>query len=152
MQELISQSVIDAVAEDPDVLLDLSKRDFERLMAELFARMGFDVDLYRASKDGGIDFLAVETGTGDPIVAAVQCKHPDRPTPGKKANSMPVTTVREIYGVAKANDLDGALAITSATYSSEAKKFCELKPTEIDVADRDAILEWARRYRWNKDE
>jgi hypothetical protein len=65
---------------------------------------------------------------------------------------MPVATVREIYGVAKANDLDGALAITSATYSSEAKKFRELKPAEINVADRDEILGWVRRYRWNKDE
>jgi hypothetical protein len=152
VRELISQSIIDSVAEDPDVLLDLSKRDFEKLMAELFARMGFDVDLYRASKDDGIDFLAIDPGKGDPIVTAVQCKHPDRPVGDRKATSMPVATVREIYGVAKAHDLAGALAITSAKYSSDAKSFAELKPEEIQLAGRDDILGWISRYRWNKDE
>jgi Restriction endonuclease len=152
MRELISQSIIDSVARDPDVLLDLSKRDFERLMAELFARMGFEVDLYRASKDGGIDFLAVDPGEVDPIVIVVQCKHPDRPVAGKKSTALSVATVREVYGVAKANDLAGAIAITSTTYSSDAKAFAELKPEEIALADRDDILEWVRRFRWNKDE
>jgi hypothetical protein len=152
MRELISQSIIDSVARDPDVLLDLSKRDFEKLMAELFARMGFEVDLYRASKDGGIDFLAVDPGEVDPIIIAAQCKHPDRPVGDKKPTSLPVTTVREIYGVAKANDLAGAIAITSTRYSPEAKSFADLKPEEISLADREDILAWVRRYRWNKGE
>jgi hypothetical protein len=152
MRELISQSIVDSIAKDPDVLLDLSKRDFEKLMGELFARMGFEVDLYRASKDGGVDFLAVAPGRVDPIITAVQCKHPDRPVGGKKAHSMPVATVREIYGVAKANDLAGAVAITSAKYSYDAKTFAELKPEEIQLADRDDILEWIRQYRWNTNE
>ena len=152
LSELISQSVFDAIANDPDVLLDLSKRDFERLMAEIFARRGFDVDLYRASKDGGIDFLAVNTDQRDPLIYAVQCKHPDRPKGDAKASTMPVATVREIYGVAKASDLHGAIALTSASYSPAAKKFSDLKPDEIQVSGRDEILEWVRNYRWNEDE
>ena len=36
------------------------------------------MDLFRASKDGGIDFLAVHDTSSDPIVYAVQCKHPDK--------------------------------------------------------------------------
>ena len=152
LSELISQSIFDAIAKDPDVLLDLSKRDFERLMAEIFARRGFDVDLYRSSKDGGIDFLAIDTDHGDPIIYAVQCKHPDRSLGKQKASTMPVATVREIYGVAKANDLDGAIAITSTNYSPAAKSFAALKPDQIRLADGADILEWVRRYRWNKDE
>ena len=148
VREFIGQEIIDGIAKNPEALQDLTKTDFERLMAEIFARMGFHVDLYRPSKDDGIDFLAVDIGQGDPIIKAVQCKHPDTPANGKKPRTLPVTTVREIYGVAKANDLAGAIALTSSTYSPEAKRFAELKPEEIQVANAGDISKWVRKYRW----
>lgn len=152
VKAFISQAVIDAIAENPEVLEDISKQDFEALMAELFARQGFDVDLYRGSKDDGIDFLKVESGEGDPIIVCVQCKHPDKANSEKKRNPLPVATVREIYGVAKASDLHGCIAITSSTYTPAAKKFADLKPEEIRVAEAKDIIEWVSQYRWNKDE
>lgn len=152
VKSFISQSIIDSISENPEVLEDLSKHDFEALMAELFARKGFDVDLYRGSKDDGIDFLKVDTDKGDPIIACVQCKHPDKAKPGKKRRSLPVATVREIYGVAKAHNLPSCLVITSSTYTPEAMKFAELKPDEISVSNAEDIFSWIRQYRWNKDE
>ena len=83
----------------------------------------------------------------------MQCKHPDSVrASGKKSRTLPVTTVREVYGVAKANDLSGGIAITSAEYSPEAKQFSELKPHEIEVYDRSDILKWIQKFRWNTDE
>ena len=152
VKSFISQSVIDAIAANPEVLIGLGKTDFEALTAELFARMGFDVDLYRGSKDDGIDFLKIDTGEGDPIITCVQCKHPDKLEGGKKRRTLPVATVREIYGVAKAHDLAGCLAITSSAYTPEAKKFADLKPEEISIANAEDIITWIRQYRWNKDE
>lgn len=152
VKSFISQSIIDSIAENPDALEDLSKDNFEALMAELFARKGFDVDLYRGSKDDGIDFLRVDTDESDPIIVCVQCKHPDKPKAGKKRRSLPVATVREIYGVAKAHNLDGCVAITSSTYTPDAKKFADLKPDEISVANAEDVLAWVQRYHWNKDE
>jgi len=153
VHEFAAQALIDAISENPDALLDVSKTDFEALTAELYARMGYDVDLLRPSKDGGIDFLAIENEDTDaPVILAVQLKHPDV-KPGKaRRNVLPVATVREIYGVAKAWNLQGAVAITSSTYSSEAKKFADMKPDEIKVADASDVIGWARRYRWNSDE
>jgi restriction endonuclease Mrr len=152
VKQFISQSIIDEIADNPEVLLDLTKTEFEELMAELFARMGFDIDLYRSTKDGGIDFLRVDTGSGDPIIFCVQCKHPDNTSFKKKRNPLSVATIREIYGVAKANDLHGAIAITSSTYTQDAKKFADLKPEEIQIADSQNILNWIKQYRWNIDE
>lgn len=152
VKSFISQSIIDAIAENPEVLEDLTKNDFEALMAELFARQGFGIDLYRGSKDNGIDFLKIDADNGDPIIACVQCKHPDKAKPGKKRRTLAVATVREIYGVAKAHDMDRCVAITSSTYSPEAKKFADLKPDEIMVANAEDVIAWVRKYRWNKDE
>ena len=141
-----------SIADNPDALEDLSKGDFEALMAELFARKGFDIDLYRGCKDDGIDFLKVDGDQGDPIIVCVQCKHPDKTKNGKKRRSLPVATIREIYGVAKAHHPDGCVAITSSTYTPEAKKFADLKPDEISVANAQDILAWVHQYRWNSDE
>jgi len=144
---LCSQTLIDSIAENPEVLETIAKDNFEALCSELFARRGFEVDLFRTSKDDGIDFLAVHSDGLDPIIMCVQCKHPDNYT-----KSLPVSTVREIYGVAKANDYNKCLVITSTKYSREAKKFMQLKPEEISLADREDILNWVTKYRWNKDE
>jgi hypothetical protein len=148
-----SETLIRAIQKDPEQIAKLSKVDFEALCAELFVSRGFEVDLYRETKDGGIDFLALRTDGTDPILFAVQCKHPDAARgSGKGARTLPVPIVREIYGVAKAHNLSGGIAITSAEYSLDARRFAELKPDEIKVYDRTDVLEWAQKYRWNQDE
>jgi hypothetical protein len=152
VKSFISQAIIDAIARNPELVEDISKNDFEALMAELFSRMGFHVDFYRGSKDDGIDFLKIDIDHGDPIITCVQCKHPDKAKEGKKRAALPVATVREIYGVAKAHDLHGCIAITSSTYTQDAKKFAGLKPMEIGVANASDIIKWIKKLRWNKDE
>lgn len=149
----VAQDLVDEIAENPDALLSVSKNDFEALIAELFTRRGFEVDLLRSSKDDGIDFLAVRNeDTSEPIIFAVQTKHPDQTNKRGKRNILPVSTVREIYGVAKAWNLSGAIAVTSSTYSPAAKQFADMKPNEIEVVDAARIIEWARKYRWNPDD
>jgi HJR/Mrr/RecB family endonuclease len=151
--QFCSETLIEGIKKNPEALDQVSKEEFEALCAELFVSRGFEVDLYRKTKDGGIDFLAIKGDDTDPLLFAVQCKHPDPVrASGKKSRTLPVTTVREVYGVAKANDLSGGIAITSAEYSPEAKQFSELKPHEIEVYDRSDILKWIERFRWNTDE
>lgn len=151
-KSFISQSLIDSLSENPEVLQSLSKDDFESLVGELFARMGCDVDMYRGSKDDGIDFLAIKTDGGDPIITSVQCKHPDIAKAGKQRRPLPVAAVREIYGVAKANNLNRCFAVTSSRYTPDAKAFSELKPDEISVANAEDVFKWINKYRWNTDE
>ena len=82
----------------------------------------------------------------------MQCKHPDEPTDGTKPRTLGRPTVQQIYGAAKAFDFDGAIAITSSTYSPDAKAFSELKPDEIKLYNREDIFQWITNYRWNTDE
>lgn len=152
VRNYISQNVIDNISENPEVLLDVNKDDFESLMAEIFARMGFDVDLYRSTKDDGIDFLATRINDKETKIFCVQCKHPDKAKNGRKRKALSVATVRELYGVAKANNLNGCLAISSSRYSNAAKKFSELKSEEIKIADEKDVINWVKKYRWEINE
>lgn len=153
VSQFCSSEIIKGIRDNPEVLDTISKHDFEALCAELFVSRGFEVDLFRSSKDNGIDFLAFKNEDTDPILLAVQCKHPEHERKGGKgARTLPVATVREIYGVAKAYGLSGGVAITSAEYSPAAKRFAELQPTEISVHNRDDVMAWVSEYRWNEDE
>ena len=55
----INQHLINEINTNPDTMLHLSSREFEELVADLFFREGFDVELTPESKDGGRDILAV---------------------------------------------------------------------------------------------
>lgn len=146
-----SQTLLDALAKNPEALPTVSHVDFEGLCAEIFARRGFQVDLFRATADGGIDFLAVEDGDADPVIFAVQCKQPEERI-GKGRRSLGRPTLQQIYGAAKAWDLAGAVAISGSTYSAQAKAFADIKPAEMKVYNSTDLLEWIAKYRWNRDE
>jgi hypothetical protein len=146
-----SQELLDALAEHPEALPSVSHVDFESLCAELFARRGFKVDLFRQTGDGGIDFLALNDDDSDPVIFAVQCKQPEERR-GRKRKSVGRPVLQQIYGAAKAWDLSGAILISGATYSPEAKKFASLKPSEMKVFSASDVLGWIERYRWNRDE
>ncbi len=152
VKEFCSEALLAAVSSNPEVLDDLSKTDFERLAAELFARMGFEVDLFRESKDDGIDFLAIRSEDEAPFVLIAQCKHPDTPTDGRKRRKVGVSLMRELYGTAVWNDIPKCVMITSSEFTKGARKFAERKPEQIELANRLALLEWLKKYRWNADE
>jgi HJR/Mrr/RecB family endonuclease len=146
-----SQTLIDALAENPEALPSVSHADFEGLCAELFVRRGFKVDLFRPTKDGGIDFLALKDDTCDPLIFAVQCKQPvTRPNKTRHAVGRPV--LQQVYGAAKAWDLTGGIVISGSTYSADARSLANLKPGEMKLYSRDDLLKWITKYRWNEDE
>ena len=145
--ELCSQTLIDAVDGNPDVLDDVSRRDFERLIAELFARMGFEIELSRQSKDDGIDFLAIRPERVAPIILIVQCKHPDSNKPSSRRRRIGVELMRELYGTAVWNDVRNCIMVTSSKFTAGAQTFAAGKPDQIKLADRSAILRWITKYR-----
>jgi Restriction endonuclease len=149
--EFCSQELLDALAENPEALPAVSHENFESLCAEVFARRGFKVDLFRGSSDGGIDFLALQDERTDPLIMAVQVKQPDeREVKPRRSVGRPV--LQQIYGAAKAWDLKGGILISGSTYSRAAKAFAELKPAEMRVYNGQDVLDWITRYRWNEDE
>jgi HJR/Mrr/RecB family endonuclease len=147
----VPDTLFDEISKNPDALSLVTPGDFENLCAEVFVRRGFEVDLFRKSKDGGIDFLAVKSEElSEPQIFAVQCKQPEKTSKGYRTLGRPI--IQQVYGAAKAWNLDGAIAISGASYSREAKQFADLKPNEMNVHGKADLLVWIRKYRWNDDE
>lgn len=51
VESFISEEFFKKINANPDVLSQVGKDDFESLCAEVFARRGFEVDLFRGSSD-----------------------------------------------------------------------------------------------------
>ena len=114
------------------ILDDLSGIDFENLVATLLARMGFHVEMTKASGDGGIDIIAT---LDKPLLKGrylIQCKRFAAESP------IGAPLIREFYGAVRADH--GAVKgvfITTSYFTEQAKDFA--RGLAIDLIDRDQL-------------
>ena len=111
---------------------ELSWRDFERLVAEAYRRQGYRVtERGGGGADGGVD---LELRTKDKTLF-VQCKR-------WKTWTVGVQAVRELYGVTSGERADGAIFVTSGSYTPDAIDFARDKPIKlVDGRQLVAMLE-----------
>jgi restriction system protein len=99
----------------------LTWQEFEHLVAEGFRQRGFRVtENGGAAPDGGVD-LILATGTERFLV---QCKQ-------WRAQQVPVTIVRELYGVMAAQQAAGGYVVTSGRFTKDAIAFAEGRNIEL---------------------
>lgn len=110
-----------AAAEPTHGVADLSWREFERLIGELFRKRGFSVKKNDgAGPDGGVDVELRRDGE----LFLVQCKH-------WRARKVPVATVRDLYGAMTARQAAGGFVVTSGNFRSESIKFAAGRNIEL---------------------
>jgi restriction system protein len=106
---------------DIDWLNKLSWQDFERQVAEMYLRNGYQVEeVGGGGADGGVDLRIHLNGR----TSIVQCKR-------WKTYKVGVKPVRELFGVMAGEQADRAIFITSGIYTDEALRFATGKPLEL---------------------
>ncbi len=104
-----------------DSIKNLSWKQFEELIGEIFRRQGYLV-LENPSEgaDGGVDLRLRKNG----VLTLVQCKH-------WKSKSVGVKIVRELYGVMVAAEATRCITVTFGNFTQEAKNFVKGKPVDL---------------------
>jgi restriction system protein len=113
----VSDKLLWAVGKNPNLVHDLTAREFEELSAELFQRQGYTVTMTPQTRDGGKDlYLAKADGFGS-FLYIVECKRyaPHRP--------VDVGVVRALYGVAQHERVTAAMTLTTSYFSKDAAAF-----------------------------
>ena len=131
--------IIAELASDPCRLLRLDPRRFEELVAELLVRDGMEVQLTRASRDGGRDILAsCRRPTGNHLFL-VECKRysPARP--------IGVGIVRALYGVVEQERATAGLLVTTSRFTTDAKAFVAPLKYRMSLTDYEQLVEWIGR-------
>jgi restriction system protein len=111
----------------------LTWQQFESLVAEGFRQRGFTVtEKGGAAPDGGVD-LVLARGQERFLV---QCKQ-------WRAQQVPVTIVRELYGVMAAERAAGGYVVTSGQFTRDAIAFAEGR--NIELIDGNSLPELLRQ-------
>ena len=138
----VSDAFIRRVASRPEILLQLSPRAFEELMAELYERQGFSVELTPPSRDGGVDLYVVEHRSFGSLLTVVDCKRyaPNRP--------VGVGLVRQMLGTVEAKRASAGVIATTSMFTAGAKSFTEDFQFRLGLQDYAAIADVLNDVAW----
>jgi restriction system protein len=104
-------------------LMDLTPTEFEVCVSNLFARMGLETKLTRASRDGGVDAVAFDTRPvlgGKVVIQAKRYRH-----------TVGVSAVRDLYGTMLNEGASKGILVATSTYGPDAYEFAKDKPMEL---------------------
>ncbi len=138
--ERVSHDLVLRFREHPDELRSIDRRLFEEMIAYLFRRFGYVVELTQRTRDGGRDVIAVRTQIVS-VKYLIECKRPD---PGGYVGVRPV---RELYGVLKDEGATKGLLVTTARFSPDALSFFERHRWELEPKDFAGLMNWIDQYR-----
>ena len=133
---VVNQSFIDKIHKNPNLMYEISPRQFEEFVAELLEREGFNVNLTKATRDGGKDiFIATKNNLGN-FLYYVECKR------YSSDNPVGVNLVRELYGTISADRATAGLLITSSYFTPDAISFTKNIQYQLSLKDFFDLKTW----------
>lgn len=133
--------LIYSIQSNPNYIYDLTPRQFEEVIAELFISEGFDVQLTKKTRDGGKDLIVTKSFMGTPIVMIVECKRYD------SQNKVSINVVRSLLGVHQDDKVNKAMVVTTSFFTKDAISFAERQGTMMELADFNVIMNWINKYK-----
>lgn len=104
-------------------LMDLSPKEFESLITNLFEKMGLETRQTQASRDGGVDCVAFDNRPifgGKVVIQAKRYK-----------NTVGVSAVRDLYGTVQNEGASKGILVTTSGYGEASYEFARGKPLEL---------------------
>ena len=134
----LDQRYIDYLAKNSEELGRIHWRNFERLTTEFFRRQGYEVDLGKGTKDGGVDvrvWTDKDSKAGPPLML-IQCK--------RRKNVVGIESVKAFWSDVHFEDAEKGLIATTSAVSRDSKKLCEVRKWPMSFAEATEIESWAR--------
>jgi len=128
---------------NPKLFYELSPRGFEKVVAEILHKLGYDITLTPASKDGGKDIYAAKKSDLGSFLYIVECKRyaPD--------NIIGVGLIRQLNGVVEAERATAGILATTSFFSKDAKEFQAKIENRMSLKDYLGIQEWLAKLSAN---
>jgi len=134
----IEPAILAAVHQHPRLLQSLSWRQFERLLATILERFGYQIELQRGTKDGGIDVVAIRGDSAfGPERYLLQAK--------RWANRVGVEPIRELLFLKQQLGASKACLATTSAFTRGAWALAEEYRWELELRDFTRLREWISR-------
>jgi len=132
----VNDWMLNELNENPTELYQLSPRRFEELIAEIFIRKGYDVELTPTTHDGGIDIYAASKNDLGSFLYLVECK---KYKPTKKVG---VKVIRDLYGVLSKENATYGIIVTTSDFTKPAHEFQEDIEFKMSLKNFNSIQKW----------
>jgi uncharacterized protein YjbI with pentapeptide repeats len=130
----IEKELLKNLNNNPEMMRELSPREFEKLIAAVFKNQGFDVSLTKETRDGGYDIFAVKhdklTGCNKYLI---ECKK------YAEQNKVHVGIVRSLLGVVFMHQATKGIIATTSFFTKDAQKAALKHSAHIMLHDFKAI-------------
>lgn len=133
------EGLIDGMKIDPRAAYTMESDEFEDVVASIFERNGFNVQVTQRSHDGGKDIIATYDMGGIPCVLYIECKKYDKKRP------VGVKIVREVFGTLTSDRVNKAIIVSTSSFSREAREFAGNQNSMIGLLDLNDLLRMAHR-------
>lgn len=140
------QELIAALRSSPELMREITPREFEEVVSEIFRSKGYEVDLTQRTAGGGKDVIAIHTDSlGIRNKYFIECK---RYAENKKVG---VALVRALQGVKNTKDgPNKTILVTTSTFTKGAKDFVEHEASskwDVTLADYNTLVGWLSDYK-----
>jgi len=137
----VYEELIEYLARNPQELKSMNPRKFEEIIAHIFDRFGYEVELTKRTRDGGRDIIAIrEKGVEVAVKYLIEAKRPEPGTPVR------IGAVRELYGVKSDEKATKAILATTTFFTRDARMFFDRNKWELEPRDFDGIMSWIYEY------
>ncbi len=113
----INDRVLKYLSENPEALYQLTDRNFEIVMAEIYNKLGYKVELTKAARDGGKDIIIRKTEILGDFIYYVECKK------YAAKRHIGVGIIRGLVGTVNTDRVNGGILATTSYFTPDAKKF-----------------------------
>lgn len=132
---------IERVLRDKEAIYDITPREFEELVAEVFSQQGYNVEITPATRDGGCDIIATKEISGIPYMILIECKK------YSARHKVDVQLVRSLLGVQSDRKANKAILVTSSLFTRDARQFAERQEHLISLVDINDLMDMMRNAR-----
>jgi len=122
---------------DPRRLFDFSPRQFEELVAEIWRKFGYCVELTSPTRDGGRDIIAIKQAEVN-LRVLIECKR------YATSNRVGVQVVRSLLGVKTDEKATKAILATTSRFTAGAKDLFGRHIWELEPRDFDGVVDWLK--------
>jgi len=133
--DLVDPLLLDILAKHPDILRTLDWRVFERLLARILEDLGYEIELQRGTKDGGVDIFALrKDNIFGPHRYLLQAK--------RWSNAVGVEPVRELLFLHSHHKITRSCLATTSRFTSGAWELARDYAWQLELRDFEKLQEW----------
>lgn len=137
----VSQKLASLIAQDPNYLDEIEWRELERVLAEVFEKIGFGVELTPGSKDGGKDIILRCKVFGKDHIYYIEVKH------WRSGQGVGGSAVSNFLNVIINEEISGGLFLSTYGYCNNAfESLTEIQRQRLRFGQQSKVVTLCKTY------